>query len=325
MRVAVTGVTGFVGGAVARRLRLEGHDVVGVGRRPHPEDWPDRYVRWDLADGSPAPASLREVDAVVHAAAHVATWGPDATFARVTVDGTARLLDALAPDARVVLVGTSSVYVADPAAATPRAPVREADGPVPPDRYPNAYARTKAAQELLVRARFPNALVLRPRAVWGPGDRTLLPRVLARVRCGLLPLPGGGRAPASFTHVYTLVDAVIAGLARAHVTGPVNVADATSRPTAELVEALGAALGSPIRVVPVPSPVATGAALALEAVYRAARTRREPPLTRYAVAAFTRPVVLDLRRLHGELGVVADRGPADGMDAVAAGLRDART
>jgi len=148
MRVAVTGATGFIGGRIARRLSAAGHEVLGLGRRPSADVAAEvAYRRWDLGDpGMKAPAELADVDAVVHSAAHVADWGPDATFQLVTVDGTARLLDACR-GARIVVVGSASVY--DPYRVHPCA--REEDAPVA--RYRNGYGRAKAAQERLVLVR----------------------------------------------------------------------------------------------------------------------------------------------------------------------------
>ena len=162
---------------------------------------------------------------------------------------------------------------------------RERDAPVPPGRYLNAYGRAKAAQEGVVRARRPDAVILRPRAVWGPGDRTLLPRVMARARGGVLPLPGGGRRPASMTYVDSLVEAVAAALQHRDVAGPVNVADATPVVPAALLEELFDRLYRPIRIVAVPASLADGAAALVELGWRLAPLRAEPPLTRYAVAA----------------------------------------
>jgi 2-alkyl-3-oxoalkanoate reductase len=316
MRVAVTGVTGFVGGEVARRLAADGIHVVGLGRRAEAPAFVGTYVRWDLASGEAAPPILATCAAVVHAAARVAPWGPDAPFQRTTVDGTARLLDAIDPDARLVVIGSASVY--DPRRPPPHA--REPEAPVDDRRYLNAYARAKAAQERLVLTRVPDALVLRPRAVWGPGDPTLLPRVLARVRRGRLLLPAGGALPASMTYMDSLVEAVEVGL-RTRVAGPVNVADATPLAPSVLLARLFAALDCRVRLVGIPVVVAEAAAVLIETAWSAAGRRAEPPVTRYAVAAFGRPLVLDLSRLHGELGVVPDANASEGVARVAAAVR----
>lgn len=321
MRVAVTGATGFAGGVIAARLAAEGHEVLALGRRagslPPSAGTAWRFAAWDVADPAASPpAELREVDAVVHAAARVAPAGPDAPFRATNVGGTARLLDALGPHIRVVLIGTSSVY--DPRVA--RLGARETEAPVADDRYLNAYARTKAAQERLVRDRRPDALVLRPRAIWGPGDRTLLPRLLARVKGGVLPLPAGGRHPMSIAHIDTLTAAVVAGLAHPEVSGPVNVADAATMTPASLVRRLFAALGRDVRIMPVPV-VAADLAARLAEAWSFARPGAEPPLTRYAVAAFARPFTLDTTRLREELRVTGDVDVDGEIERVAATMR----
>jgi nucleoside-diphosphate-sugar epimerase len=302
MRIAVTGATGFVGGALADQLAAAGHDVLAIGRRPRPGAMAHRYVSWDLAGVGEAPRELLSCEAIVHAAAHVAPWGPDALFGAVIVGGTARLLDAIDPAARLVVIGSASVY--DPRVA--HRAVAESAAPVAPNRYLNAYGRAKADQERLVATTRPDAVVLRPRAVWGPGDTTLLPRILGRVRRGRLFLPDGGRHPASATHESSLGRAVQAAIDRPEIRGAVNVADATPTTAATLLGALLRALGTPVRIVAVPSAAAWVAAAAVEGTSRLTRRRSEPYLTRYAVSAMARPSTLDLGRLHRELGVAPD-------------------
>ena len=300
-RIAITGASGFIGGAVAARLVADGHGVLSVGRTA-PAVPGIRHLAWDLADGTPGPPELGTVDAVVHAAAHVAPWGPPGPFRAATVDGTARLIEAVAPAARLIVIGSASVY--DP--RVDHVLAREVEAPVAPARYLNEYARAKAAQEGLVLARRPDALLLRPRAVWGPGDPNLLPRLLARVRGSRLVLPEGGRRPLSATHVSAVVVAVVAALERSGVRGPVNVADASVTSAEALAGAVLTAMGRRVRIVGVPGGVAEVLAGGVEAAWRLTRRAGEPPVTRYAVAGLARAFTLDLTRLHDELGVRPD-------------------
>lgn len=220
----------------------------------------------------------------------------------MTVAGTERLLRAIDPACRLVVIGSASVY--DPRMA--HLAVKEAQGPVAADRYLNAYARAKADQERLVATVRPDAIILRPRAVWGPRDTTLLPRIRARIRNGWLPLPDGGRHRASTTHVSSLAAAVVAAIERPDVGGPVNVADATPTTTAALLGSLFEALELRVRIVPVPASLAYVAAGAVEAAWSLSERRSEPYLTRYAVASLSHPFTMDLGRLHRELGVAPD-------------------
>jgi 2-alkyl-3-oxoalkanoate reductase len=289
VRIAVTGASGFCGGHVARAAAAAGHDVVCVGRRPGPVG---THVPWDAA-GRTGP-DLAGADAVIHLAAAVGDPRPgratEDLFRRVNVEGTARLMDAAA-GRTVVYVSSASVY---PPGAHP-APVTE-DAPIGGQR--TAYGRTKAAGELV--ATRAGAVALRPRAVYGPGDPHLLPRLLRAVRAGLVLLPGRD-CRLSLTAVENLAMACLAALD--WPPGPYNIADAEPYPRDETVLRVLAAHGRNARAVHVPVRVAHAAALA-------ARMRPSPALTNYAVDQLAHGLVLDLTRAN-TLGFTPRRRLAD--------------
>ncbi|MFD0541225.1 NAD-dependent epimerase/dehydratase family protein [Actinomadura luteofluorescens] len=137
MRIAVTGASGFVGGAVCRALASEGTAVLAFGRRPAVA--PGRvggapYRSWDLTRG-PLP-DAPAVDAVVHCAGSVTDWGPSAALFAANLTGTRNALGSF-PGARFVHVSTASVY--DP--FTPSVMAREDEAPV--RRYMNAYGASR--------------------------------------------------------------------------------------------------------------------------------------------------------------------------------------
>ncbi|GID92724.1 NAD-dependent epimerase/dehydratase family protein [Amorphoplanes digitatis] len=268
MRLVVTGASGFCGAAVARLAAARGHEVLCLGRRPGPVG---RHVAWDAT--GPAP-DLAGADAVVHLAAAVGDPRPgrraERRFRAVNVDGTARLLGAAA-GRPVVWVSSASVYRPGPYAG----PVREEH---PADGQRGPYGRTKAAGERLALAA--GAVALRPRAVYGEGDRHLLPRLRRVVRGGRAWLPGPDVAM-SLTAVENLAAACLDALC--WPGGAYNIAD--ERPYSR-DEVFGRVLGVPVRHIP------AGLARAAAVV--------SPTLTRYAVDQLTDGMVLDLGRARAQ-------------------------
>ncbi|MEV4333046.1 NAD(P)-dependent oxidoreductase [Streptomyces sp. NPDC049597] len=277
MRIAVTGARGFVGGAVCRAAAEAGWTVHALTR-----------ADWDLCEGPLTNAP--EADAVVHAAAAVGDWGAPGPVWRANLTGT-RNVAASFPGARLVHISTASVY--DPFRPTVFA--RETEAPV--RRYLTYYAASKAAAEQVLRDR-PDTVVLRPHAVYGPGDRTLLPRLLSAVRGRTLWLPGDGTALQSLTHIRNLTTAALLACDRATAPGTYNIADADAVPIGDALRELLAARGIPVRLRTVPGTVASAAATTAETVWRLAKRAQPPRVTRYAIShlAMERTLALDAAR-----------------------------
>lgn len=274
MRVAVTGAAGFVGGAVVAHLREHGHDVLALTR-----------ADWNITQGS-YPLS---VDAVVHCAALADDSAPLGLAMLANRIGTRNVV-ASAGGARLVHISTSSVYDA----FVPSVRVRESD-PLP-RRFLSSYSESKVAAEAELPA---DAVVLRPHAVYGPGDRTLLPRVLAGIRGRRLALPAGARVRHTLTHVGNLTSAV--ALALTGAPGIYNVGDDTDvLLSAVLREFLARRGRADVSLASIPYRTAFAAAGALETLARVAG--RPPRLTRYAVSQLGLERTLDLTLARQTLG-----------------------
>ncbi|MGA8789517.1 MAG: NAD(P)-dependent oxidoreductase [Paenarthrobacter sp.] len=285
MRIAVTGATGFIGGAVASAAEAQGWEVVRFARRHGPG-----LTYWDLT-GLP-PARLPAVDAVVHAAAHVADWGASSLFHRANVLGTRAVAEAFA-GTRLVHISSSSVY------PWWEACVNRAEDEVA-TRHLNAYGHSKALADVEAR-RHGNAVALRPHGVYGPGDRTLLPRLISNIRRGHLLSVGHAQVKHQLTHVDNLAQAVLASC-RSEIRGAVNVGDAEPVELGGVLRQVLDASGlESINIRYLPEPAAMALAGISEAVSRVGG--RNPRLTRYAVSQLGRERTYCLERLRRELGI----------------------
>jgi nucleoside-diphosphate-sugar epimerase len=198
----------------------------------------------------------------------------------------------------------------------PKHQVRE-DSP-PPVRYLNAYAASKLQAEQAVQASQRDAIILRPHAIYGPGEQTLRPRLLRARRFGTLFAIGTGQNHLSLTHVENLVDAIELAL-RAPTSSSYhvyNVADAITPTVDQALRQLLTELGLPQRIIYLPTHVAWPLATLLERLYTAAHSPMPPLLTRYAVSQLSHEYTLDIGKSVRELGYQPGRSYLDGLTGV---------
>src|SRR5688572_21451310 len=98
MRALVTGATGFVGGALARRLHSMGWEVTALGRNPDAGQRLAiegiRFVRADLTDADAIHAACRDQQLVFHGGALSSPWGRPHNFYSSNVTGTENVITA---------------------------------------------------------------------------------------------------------------------------------------------------------------------------------------------------------------------------------------
>lgn len=290
MRIAVTGASGFIGGAVATALADADHEVVGFGRRANGWSHPHaRYRRWDLASGQLR--ADRDFEAVVHCAALADDWASLEAALTANRDGTRTVVRSF-PGARIVHLSTSSVYDA----FVPSIDVPESAAPV--RRFLSSYSESKTLAEFELAGT--DAVILRPHAVYGPGDTTLLPRLVAGARGGRLVLPEGAEVRHSLTHIDNLVLAVRRALDPATPRGTYNIADDSPVILAAVLREVFERREMRVRIASIPYRSAFALAASLEAAARF--RRRRPTLTRYAVSQVGMERTLDLTAARTRLG-----------------------
>lgn len=252
MRYLVTGATGFIGRHLVRHLTEGGHDVTALVREGRHAPGAARCLPGDLATGTGLLTAVQEAapDRVIHLAGLTKAAHAHA-YDEINEHGTRMLCSALAALPRPPrLVLCSSLAASGPGR------LRHEDDPPAPV---SAYGRSKLGGERAVGDR---GTVVRPPIVYGPGDREFLPRLVASVRAGLLPVVGGpGPRRYSLIHVDDLCRALLTA-AECGADGAVHhVSDGTEHLWDDIGAAVATALGRrPPRVVRVPVWAARGAA-----------------------------------------------------------------
>jgi 2-alkyl-3-oxoalkanoate reductase len=329
----VTGASGFIGGKLAERLLADGRPVRVLSRRPLPElaARGAEVILGDLHDRTALARGCQGTDTVFHVAGRVGVWGPPDDFFRVNVEGTRNVIVACR-DAKVPrLVYTSSPSVVynggDLAGLDESAPLCTA--------APCAYPTSKAAAEKLVLAANDRSLAtvaLRPHLVWGPGDKNVVPRILALARARKLKIVGSGRNRVDITHITNVVDAHLLAeeaIMFCHLLGDKPPADTTTtpdpvcHPLGDKRSAAGRAFfitnGEPVVLwdwinevlrgvgIPeitkrVPLPIAYAAGGLCEAVWRLGKKSGEPPMTRFVAKELATDHWFDITAARRDLG-----------------------
>lgn len=319
MIIFITGASGFVGGAASRHLVAAGHTVRAMSRSPGS----DAALR--ALGAEPVRCSLDEVaaehlagcEAVVHSAAYVEPWGPPDAWDKANVGGTRRMLLAArrAGVARFIHIGTEAALVHGQ-------DLIEADETWPlAFGSPYPYCRTKALAEQAVReANDPVAnfttLVLRPRFIWGPGDRTLLPLILDMAAKGGWVWIDSGRAPTSTTYIDNLVHAIELALTRGRPGEAYFILDEGRRSLREIIDAMASAAGVTLPGRSIPYWLAASVAWLCEGLWRSLPLPGAPPLTRHAAMVMARACTLRGDKAHEELGYVAPVSMTEGLAAL---------
>lgn len=230
MRIAVTGGTGFVGRTLLDLAVQRNIGVRALARQPQAERAGIVWCRGDLATLAALAELVEGADTVLHLAGTVSAVDTTA-FAAGNVAGTRAVIEA----SKAAGVGRF-LFVSSLAAREPEL---------------SAYGASKAKAEALVRASGLAWTIVRPPAVYGPGDREMLELFRAAAKWGVVPMPRGGRA--SLIQVADLARLLLA-LAQAgeQIVGRVFEPDdgrPQGWPHAELGRAIGEAVGRRVRVV----------------------------------------------------------------------------
>jgi nucleoside-diphosphate-sugar epimerase len=251
MKILVTGGTGFTGKALVRRLLDMGHQVVALDykeglKTQEIRDWGAEVILGSVTDMDVVRRAVEGAEVVHHVAAAFREMDvPETYYHEVNVGGTRNVLQA-AFDAgvrKVVYCSTCGVH-----GNVDHPPAGE-DAPIQPADY---YQRTKWEAEPVAREFFARGLkttILRPAAIYGPGDPERFFLIFKRVAKGTFPMFGNGRTLYHPLYVDNLVDAFVLAMEDGKGDGEAYlIADEQYLEIEDLVRRVGRALGVDVKI-----------------------------------------------------------------------------
>jgi nucleoside-diphosphate-sugar epimerase len=301
----ISGGSGFVGRNLIVALREKGVAVRCLARSASSaqivRDAGAEPVSGDLDDGNALREGVKGCDTVFHTAAIVKDWGDPQEFHRVNVQGTENVL-AAARDAGVPCL----VHVSTEAVLAGPASLVSVDETLPRPREPyGPYSLTKGLAEervLAANSAILRTVVVRPRFIWGKGDTSVLPQLVAAVRAGRFRWISGGRYLTSATHVCNVCEALILAAERGRGG---EIYFATDGPPVEFRKFITALLETQ-GVTPGRRSLPRGFAFTLagivESIWSSLHIKAAPPITRMVVKMMGEEVTIKDSKARKELG-----------------------
>jgi nucleoside-diphosphate-sugar epimerase len=314
----ITGATGLVGSHVAEQARERGHRVRALTRPGARTDllkaWGVELVAGDLDQPDSLQAAVAGATVIVHCAAKVGDWGATEDYRRANVAGTQALLDAALQTGslkRWIQISSLGVYEGTDHYGTDETTQPSTTGI-------DGYTLTKVESELLVtdyiRTRDLPAVILRPGFIYGPRDRTVMPRLLERLRSGKFAYLGNTDKLMNNTYVGNLCEAIWLAIEHDEVVGEVfNIHDQRAVTKKEFVETICKADGCPVPTKVVPLPVAKFLANAMESTWKLLGKQQAPLLNRARIKFLGLNLDFSIEKAEQKLGYAPSTDFADAM------------
>lgn len=302
MKIFVTGASGFIGLAICKALSAE-HEVIGMARTEEKAEWVKATGAGAVVSSVGMLGDFKGAEVVIHCAAFVSPWGKWEQFQRATVEGTERMLGLARNDGvkRFIHMGTEAVLMD----GKPKYDVNESH-PYPA-KCPYYYSESKKlAEQKVLAANEPGVfetISLRPRFVWGPGDKTLLPNLLEMIDKKSFKWVSGGKIPVSTCHIDNLVQAVKLSLSNGRGGESYFITDERQTTVREIVTLMLTQAGrSNVRAGNVPGWFVRMAAWWFEFLWKLFGIRSKPPITKLAAAVMSLPFTIKSDKAEKELG-----------------------
>lgn len=301
--VLVTGATGFTGRHLVRKLAAAGASIRAIARSSSDitclKDFPIEIIRGEVFESTVIESAVKGIQYIFHLAAAYREAGlSEADYFNVHVRSTQLLAEHAARIEgfrRFVHVSTVGVH-------------GHIDEPPADEEYRFApgdpYQRSKAEAELWLRdfasERNLPYTVIRPAAIYGPGDKRLL-KVFKMAKRGIFPILGFGKCLYHLIHVDDLTNVILLSAVHPEAVGRVFICgDEKSTTLMDMGKIAARTCGKAARFVRIPAWPFFVAGAVCEAI--CLPLGLNPPIYRRRVAFFTKDRAFDTSKLRTLLG-----------------------
>lgn len=316
--ILVTGATGLVGSHVVQQAVDAGYPVRAMVRKVDSNGHLAKLKVEQFVASLEDPESLKKAvngaTIIIHCAAMVGDWGPTSEYRAVNVVGTQSLVNAALESGTVkrwVQISSLGVYPGTDHYGTDETVASSVKGI-------DGYTLTKVESENVVldavKSKQLPAVILRPGFIYGPRDRTVMPRLLQRLQTNRFAYLGNSDKLMNNTFVGNLCEAIWLAIENDSVVGEVfNIRDPQAVTKQAFIDTIceAAELTKPTKVVPLP--VARILAWHLQIIYRLFRCRNAPLVNSARIKFLGRNLDFDISKAESKLGYHPSVSFADAM------------
>ncbi|MCF7853056.1 MAG: NAD-dependent epimerase/dehydratase family protein [Simkaniaceae bacterium] len=300
MRVCITGISSPLAQITAQQLVDQGYSVVGFSRRARQLILPGVELHaCDLKEREKISGIMAGCEIVIHIAALSSPWGSRADFEEINVQGTQHVVDAALAEGvrRLIHISTSSIYF------DYRDQIGITEDQIAP-RPANAYVESKRRAEAIVdgaHAQGLETITLRPRALFGPGDQVLMPRILQALEGGGMPRFRSEDVIVDVTYLENAADAIFCAVRASSSCNrqKYNITNGESVILHELCKELVTGIGYTYCERNIPYPAAYAAAWLADRLSRL--SKKEPLFTPYTIGVLSFTQTLSIEKALREL------------------------
>jgi nucleoside-diphosphate-sugar epimerase len=318
MKVIVTGATGSIGSSIVDRLVKNGHEVIGLGQntgkieRLRADGFDIR--KCSLNDKQLMEESFFNADCIVHSAAFAAPFGFAKKFFQTNTEGTRTIMEIAQKLGikRVIFISSSSIFE--------KANPNDNHGDSLPQIQPShPYSLSKYYAEKVLND-FPSGMWigLRPRAVFGKNDTTVLPRINKLINSKRYLVIGNGKTLVDVTCMNNFLDAVECALnAEDNATGRVyNISNGKPLETGYMMSKIAHKRYPDCKAKHLPYTPIKVLSYFINMLGYLSFGSYQPSLTPYSVNQLTKRMVMDISGAKKYLGWIPKQSFEEGLEEI---------